>query len=190
MRKRDLALKHLYLQDEIDGTFIIEVSLDGYEDIFNEWDPAPFKRRDLDPDLIYFLEDCSDDIPLRYPIRIRFEMPGDLRIEEKEQRITLGIRNYFRFRKNSIQKDIDQLRKRIIIYTVMSFGFLLSATLSSGMADKNILIQTGIEGLFIGGWVFLWEAISLIFFSMRDKQVEYRKAERFRGSEYIFLNQK
>lgn len=188
MKRKDEALRQLYLFDEKGETFIIEVSLDGYEDIFNEWDPAPFKRRDLDPDLIYFLETCSDDIPLRYPIRIKFEMPKDLRNSDRENKIVTGIRNYFKFMKNSIEKEIDQVRKRIFIYTVMSFGFLLAATLSSGIAAKNILLQTGVEGLFIGGWVFLWEAISLVFFSMRDKQIEYRKADRFGGAEYVFVN--
>lgn len=37
----DTGLKKIYRQNPDTGAFLIETKLDRYEDIFNEWDPAP-----------------------------------------------------------------------------------------------------------------------------------------------------
>lgn len=58
----------MYLIDQVSHAYMIEVALDQYTDIFSEWDPAPFKRRDLDSDLKLYLEECSEEIPFKYPI--------------------------------------------------------------------------------------------------------------------------
>ncbi|MBD2053678.1 hypothetical protein [Leptolyngbya sp. FACHB-60] len=52
--------------------------------------------------------------------------------------------------------------------------------------DINVFTAVLTEGLFIGGWVFLWEAVSLFFFSNRDLYNRYRTYRRLRNSEVIF----
>ena len=48
MRPDRDGLGKFYQVDPATGAFLVEVALDRYEDVFNEWDPAPYKRRDLD----------------------------------------------------------------------------------------------------------------------------------------------
>lgn len=55
-------LEKIYERNPENGNFIIEISLDNYAEIFNEWDHAPFKRKDINPELLNFLEDSIDDI--------------------------------------------------------------------------------------------------------------------------------
>ena len=38
-------LSRLYDRNEATGAYIIKVAVDHYADFFNEWDPAPFRRR-------------------------------------------------------------------------------------------------------------------------------------------------
>ncbi|MBL7006753.1 MAG: hypothetical protein ISR78_06725, partial [Spirochaetia bacterium] len=52
--------------------YIIKVSIKQYTHIFNDLDPAPLKRRDLNQDLLNYLDDCSFDIPLGYKVNIQF----------------------------------------------------------------------------------------------------------------------
>ncbi len=59
MEHTDKTLEKIYERDKATGAYIISVAIDKYTDIFNEWDPAPFRKRDIDQDLRYFLEDCS-----------------------------------------------------------------------------------------------------------------------------------
>ena len=43
MRKRKKYYQDIYEYDPKRNAYIIEVSLDVYEEIFDDWDPAPFK---------------------------------------------------------------------------------------------------------------------------------------------------
>ena len=63
MNKRDRIFNETYKIDQVTNLHMIEVAIAQYTDIFNEWDPAPFKRRSLDPDLQSYLEEGSDEIP-------------------------------------------------------------------------------------------------------------------------------
>ena len=63
MGKRKSLLEKIYEQNPHNGNYIIELSLVNYADIFNEWDHAPMRRKDIDPDLLRFLDDSIDDIP-------------------------------------------------------------------------------------------------------------------------------
>lgn len=51
---------------------MIEIVMDQDGDIFSEWNPTPFKCRDLDPDLKLYLEGSSEEIPSRYPVELCF----------------------------------------------------------------------------------------------------------------------
>jgi len=51
-------------RDEATNGFIMSVAIEKYVDIFNELDPAPFRKRDLDSDHRAYLEESSLDIPL------------------------------------------------------------------------------------------------------------------------------
>jgi hypothetical protein len=46
-----------------------------------------------------------------------------------------------------------------------------------------------VEGLFIGGWVFLWEAIALFVFKNRDINLQIRRYERFKEAPIKFAYQ-
>ena len=47
-RKKKSTLDRLYSYDKKNNAYKIEISLDKYEDIYNEWDPTPFKKRDIE----------------------------------------------------------------------------------------------------------------------------------------------
>ena len=82
--------------------------LDRYEDVFNEWDPAPYKRRDLDPDLLTYLHDCSLDIPLRYELSLAMTVPPEVADAAKEKLVGDGIRNYFAFEARQTRRRVWQ----------------------------------------------------------------------------------
>ncbi len=71
MTPTDAALEKIYEKDSATGTFVIAAALERSSDFFNELDPSPIRRRDLDDDLRVFLEDCSSDIPLSQDIIAR-----------------------------------------------------------------------------------------------------------------------
>jgi hypothetical protein len=85
--KKDSLFSEVYALDKSTNRYMIEIALDRYEDIFNEWDPAPFKRREIDADLELYLEGSAEEIPSRYPIELFFMVPRG------KQRSTHGRRD-------------------------------------------------------------------------------------------------
>ena len=169
--------------------FIIEISVDSYNEIFNGWDPSPVKRRDLDPEVIDFIESCADDIPLQYPVELHFYMPKDQRDEEKERLSIEGIRNNFAYTTALIRRSLSDIRKKTITYAVAAFVFLTLRYMSGPIVPTNILTTILIEGLSIGGWVFLWEAFSLLFFSGQETNNQLKQYLRLLEAKIIFKYQ-
>ena len=43
-----------YRKDKESGRVIIPISLDKYDDVFDDWDPSPFKLRDIEDEFLGF----------------------------------------------------------------------------------------------------------------------------------------
>lgn len=171
-------LDQFYTIDPETGDYIIEISLNSYDDIFNSWDSSIYNIRDLDSSLKSFLEECSYDIDLRSRVTLRFNMQDESKDQGTEKTVVAGLRNYFNYRLHFMRKKTHQERKKILGYIVVSlvltfFSFYLPAVMEMGIVHKVFL-----QGLQLGGWVFLWEAFTLLFLqggSARKKRKEYKR---------------
>lgn len=185
-RNKENYLKQIYKTNPETNAFVIEISISDYNEIFNGWDPSPVKRRDLDPDLVDFMERCASDIPLKYPLELQFHAPKEVRNEEKESLSREGIKNNFNFTAHFIRKKLGEVRQKTIIYIVAAFAFLSVGYLSRQHVSPNLVTTILIEGLSIGGWMFLWEALSLLFFTGQEVSHRLKKYVRFQATEITF----
>src|SRR5512133_1850177 len=185
MKRDERTLERIYEKDKETGAFIISIALDRYVDVFNELDSAPWRRRDLDHDLRIFLEDCSSDIPLKYDVILQFNVEQERQDPIKEERLKVGLKTYFTFVRSGLQKKIRRSNERSVVYAVGAF-FLLFASYSLAAISSNLLLATLFDVIAIGGWVFLWEAISTFAFQGREALDRYRTYQRFSTAEVRF----
>jgi len=189
MKHKQKLVDQVYDREPETGDYIINIVINRYEDIFNNLDPAPFKRRDLNSDLIRFLEDCSSDIPLKNKIILQFQLPAPNRNENMEALITKGLRTYFSFIMNTFSRKIRLTNERSLFFVVISFLLLLIASFMANFDTADIFYLTLNEGIFIGGWVFMWEAISSSSIKKREIRNQFRQYKRFFGSKIQFRTQ-
>jgi hypothetical protein len=140
----------------------------------------------MDPDLKFYLEGSSGDIPLRYPVELFFTIPKKIRNTQLEEQARKGLRNSLTFERYFIKKDIDQNNSRIVLFIIIGFTFLWAAVAFPGRLAESVFPSIIVEGLFIGGWVFIWEAISLIVFTNRRLYYRYRIYKRLNNSPVEF----
>ncbi|MBN1646547.1 MAG: hypothetical protein JW874_00820 [Spirochaetales bacterium] len=187
MKKRTMdILGNLYDRDPETGAFIIRMSIEHYTDIFNELDPSPLRKRDLDPAFLDYLNECSSDIPLKYRTILQINCPHKIRDEKREARVRTGIMTYCNY---MMLKQKDQLTKslRKAVTYILVFIILMSLAIACDPLFKgNVITGTLLAGFSIGGWVFLWEAIVLLAFENRKTRSDFRRYERMIGSEVIF----
>ena len=185
MKRDERTLERIYERDKNTGAFIISIALDRYVDVFNELDSAPWRRRDLDHDMRIFLEDCSSDIPLKYDVIIQFNVELEKQDSVKEERLKVGLKNYFTFARTSLQKRIRRAYERSAFYALTAF-FLIFASYSLATISTNPLLSAVFDIISIGGWVFLWEAISELAFHGREARDRYKMYSRFNLAEVRF----
>ncbi len=99
----------LYRKNLSNGNVIIDVSLNGYNEFFHEWDNAAFRKRDIHQDLAHFLDLCSEDIPIRKGIDIHFCVKANEKSTEHEDRIRTSYLNYY----NALLRGEKKKTKRI-----------------------------------------------------------------------------
>jgi len=79
----------------------------------------------------------------------------------------------------------DDIRKAFY-YVLTSIVFLLAAFGMEEVLNSNVLLTILREGLFIGGWVFLWEAVATTAFKKKILKNNRRKYERLRDADVRF----
>jgi hypothetical protein len=179
--------KKIYRFDRSANRYHIDIAIDYYRDVYNEWDFAPFRNRDLDRSFMEYLEECSREIPLRAGVAITFFMPRDIYDAGKEERSIAGLKNYFRYELLKARGRRRRYYRRFALYFLFGVAFLAGAygarRLIGGPFPRNVLP----EGLVIGGWVLFWEAFTIIFFRSRDVTERIGHLRRFVGARIAYV---
>lgn len=184
--KRNDYLQKIYEKNTVTGNYVIQVALDKYNDIFNDWDRAPFRKRDMDPDLAIFLENCFDEIPSKHGVDICFYLPKEEKNINTEELLIAGIKTYYSFYLHQEIKVLKSNYHRLFKYLLSSFILLAVSVFLSTIVEQTIFLGTIQQGFNIGGWVFLWEVISMVFFRGHEVSSEINKYQRFLNSLIYF----
>ncbi|HCC07167.1 MAG TPA: hypothetical protein DEP72_03240 [Clostridiales bacterium] len=176
----------LYKFHEKSKTYLIEVSLDDYDEIYDDWDPSPFKKRDIEPEFNDFIVNSSEDIPLNFKIGIVLYLPSSKKDEKKEATLISAYQNYYDYVIEKLNRSKSTLNGKIIFNLLFSMSLLFIGYGSSG-DDGNIFINVFKEGIFIGGWVFLWDFFTTIFFTKRELRNQYKLYKRLYNADINFI---
>lgn len=175
-------LFEIYKYDKESNTFTIPVNVDTYNDLFNQLDPTPFRKRDLAPELMEYLDSCSAEIPLNYKVEVSILILKEARDYQREKEIIAGFKHYFFYQLNSISDRIRSSQKRVAKYVFISFMCITCSALLRGFFADNLFFDYVREGFTIGGWVFLWEAVSVNFIQRDDITLTMKLYERLSRS--------
>jgi hypothetical protein len=186
VRGKGFDPKTVYRFDEESGTYNIDIRIGSYGDLYNELDFSPVYKRDLDKDLVEFLESCVYEIPLNEAVAVNFFLEGAERDPESEERARVVFRNYFSY---SVRWEYSQRRE--LFKGIALYGPLGAVLLLFGFFSRKVFVRETVgtsilqEGFFIGAWVLLWELFSTLFFDFRRysrKIRRYGKLEKARIS--------
>ncbi len=172
-----------------DGAYEILVSLNKYEDIYSDFDPSPFKKRDIQEDFVDYIWDSALDIPIKEDISVVFLMEENIRDLRKENQVLKALNNYFEYILNKKKREYHNEKKKSFRYLII--GILLAIfvynDVFSGVKVWNKIFS---EGIMIGTWVFFWEAFYDIFIECQTVRKEIKLAKRFLKIKYVFKNNK
>ena len=155
------------------GKPVIDVKLASIEHLFDNRDPAPFRERDLDPDLAEYLIDAGRDVVGAGPVRIFFWLTERCSVGEVES----AVHSHFEFEVQRLERRRrEQIRVGAIGLGVAAFAVIL-LTLLGEVVSASITGALGEglrEALMISGWVLMWRPMEVLIFEAIPTRRERR----------------
>lgn len=185
-RQKRSTLDRLYNYDKRNNAYKIEISLDKYEDIYNEWDPTPFKKRDIEEEFIKYVIDSSVDIPMRYNLDLYLYLPENMKDEKKEKMAKAAMKSYFNYlldrNKRTLSASIARCLRSAFIGVVLLCVYYLS------LVDvMNEIARVLIEGVSILGWVALWDVGEELLLNLITNYNKRRNLKRISEAKVEFV---
>lgn len=149
------------------GKPVIELELKSLLQLFDSFDPAPFREKDLNLDAEEYLYNAVDEFPMKKPLEIMIYLPPSEVTAEIETDLKEAIKNHFSYKKLLADIELKRLlyqgRKNLII--ALTFLFLCLMVIRLLATFEESLAKTLFsEGLLIIGWVAMWEPVNIFLY--------------------------
>jgi hypothetical protein len=161
---------------------IIEVRVADLRQLFNSIDPAPFRERDLDPNVEEFIVDWAREVPSSKPLALLVRLDRPAGTADEAEVVRDAIHQFFAHRAASTRGRLRQLFRVGRISLVIGLAVL---TMSIGVAQfiARRTSQAGLgqvlhESLLIGGWVAMWRPLEVFLYDWWPILAEARLYDR------------
>lgn len=145
------------------GEPCIDVKVRTVEHMFDNRDPAPFRERDLDPNLAEYLLDAGEDLYAHDRIRVVFWVEQACAVHEVEapfrahfQDVIARIRRARRQRRKTGQ--VALFLAVVLVVVLVALSQLVASRIGGSLG-------TGLkEGLVISSWVVMWRPVETLIY--------------------------
>ncbi|HQP91265.1 MAG TPA: hypothetical protein PLU24_01155, partial [Candidatus Omnitrophota bacterium] len=155
-----MADKIVNIEEHIRDIQEITIAIDSWDDVFSDFDPSPLESRILSEDFLSELKKRYRETQ-RGNFIITIYAPLSMKEETSERLVIKRLKQYFKFRHLSAQKEINDAMKKGVIFVVGGIIFLSFLTF---LTYYKILDTLAIELLSILimplGWFGIWEGFS------------------------------
>ena len=167
------------------GNYLIEIKLNEIRQIFNSFDPAPFRDKDLEANAESYIVDSVQELNLDTPVKLILYLPQQARTEEAISSVPAAIHNYFSYRADITAKELrftlHQGRIALVIGLIFLFMCIAAQQLIASLEKSGLMWSIIEEGFLISGWVAMWRPIEVFLYEwwpIRRKRRIYEKLAR------------
>lgn len=160
-----------------DGVRCIDVQTQRIEQLFDNRDPAPFRERDLDPDLADYLLAGGEALASHDRISVVFWLEQETASHELEHAFRAHFEDVVarlgRQRRRSRRTGAAMLALGSVLVIL-----LLAAAQLVGSVVPGAIGNALAEGLVISSWVVLWRPVEILLYGGIPVRQERRVVER------------
>jgi hypothetical protein len=145
------------------GDAILDVRVSTLDRLFDNRDPAPFRERDLDPDLVEYLVDSARDIGTSQRMRIVFWIAEPCPPEE----VKAAVQTHFDYEIDRATRLRREHRRTGWVALLIAAIAVVGLTGLGGFVANAIdgTLGAGLrEALLISGWVLMWRPIEVLVY--------------------------
>jgi hypothetical protein len=166
----------------------IQIALDGYDDIFSDFDPSPYSQRILSDDFI-------KEIQKRYietkkgDFEVRFSLPDKLRDQKTESLIKKRLKEYFTAQLKEMENEIERKKQSGMIKFAIGF-LLLAGEVINRFYTKNDIVFDILSVLLVpAGWYGMFSGLESFFDLPQRTHDQRRFMRKFRDAIYLFVSE-
>jgi hypothetical protein len=160
----------------------IEVHLVELRQLFNSFDPSPFRERDLDPNAEEFIVSWAREFPRDAPLALIVRLDRCAGLPQEPAALKEAIHEYFRYRAQVTRQRLRQLfwrgRSSLLIGLVALTACLIAGDLIAKQLGQAQLGEMLKESLLIGGWVAMWRPLEIFLYDWWPIRAEARLFDR------------
>ncbi len=163
-----------------DGVHCIDVRLTTIEQLFDNRDPAAFRERDLDPDLVEYLFAAGEDLTSMSAFQVVVWVAQPCSAEE----IETGYRAHFDYEIERLERRRRRQRRTgqvALLLGVTLLIILLSVAELFGEHGSR-LTRVAREGLVILSWVVMWRPVEALIYDWVPIRRERKVMQRLRAA--------
>jgi hypothetical protein len=164
------------------GVPCIDVKAQRIEQLFDNRDPAPFRERDLDPDVAEYVLGAGADLSSRPSFSIVFWLEHAAASPELEH----AFRAHFADAIGRLRRRRRRERRTGAAMLVPGIGLVLVLFALAQVIGASVPGSLGAglkEGLVISSWVVLWRPVEILVYGWIPLRQERRLIERLLAAE-------
>lgn len=148
-----------------DGKHVIELNINKFEQLYDKRDPNPYRSKDLDDDIVEYLESSYTELGNNKLGKIRIFHQDEL-VKEDEDEMISAFHEYFTYRTSLTKFKVNQILKTGLKSLVIGLTFLSITTLTSKfLKHEDPIINTFLKEFFLLiGWVSMWKPINIFLY--------------------------
>jgi hypothetical protein len=146
----------------------LDLHISSQRQLFNSMDPAPFRERDLDPEVSLYIREWAEELSPAAPLGIKVTLTDQPAGRGDDTMLRDALHDNFARSAAEHRRNLKKLFRDGRISLVIGLGFLALAILiaesvASRMPDGPYakLVE---ESVVIGGWVALWQPINIFLY--------------------------
>lgn len=175
VRQADVAEHPRYRVE--DGVSCVDVRIARIEQLFDNRDPAPFRERDLDPDLVEYLLAAGEDLAPHAAFRLVFWLeqaclPGE---------IEAAFRGHFEYELDRLERRRRRQRRTGLLALLLGGGLIIALLALAQLVariDAGPVGSAVKEGLVISSWVVMWRPVEILIYDWIPVRRERRVMQR------------
>ncbi len=146
--------------DAVADSTVLELYLADTRQMFNSMDPAPFRKRDLDPRAAEYIVDWAREAPKGRPLSLVVRLGQQPTSDDDGSMLRDAVNDYFMGRAVATRKILRQLFRTGRISLLIGVAFMgvmmLAGEAAYSLFSREAYATLIKESLVIGGWVALW----------------------------------
>lgn len=183
MKKTVLERYELTDKNEV----VVDVSVPSVDRLYHNFDKtAPYHRKELDEELVYYITECVQEIG-NDPFIIRFSLEN-FPAGEVMQRVQNSINSYYAYLKEIEMRSMKRMIKRFLVLFVVGLVLLVLAIVATRRLANNqsVIAEVFAQGLTIAAWVSLWEAAVYIGLEWKPRRENITLYNRIINAPVVF----